>query len=148
MEMVPGTTVTLSVVTLSLCMMQCGKTKVFLKFYHPQELEKHFVDVDNKITTAQKCKDTVFFRHTLLTLYQPMIYICVMSSHKPIRIYMGGLILDVYTLHRLLCFFKRFPMVGKGLIHGSIVGKGLIHGSIVGKGLIHGSIVGLLYTSA
>ncbi len=24
-----------------------------------------------------------------LTLYQPMTHICVMSSHKPIRIYMG-----------------------------------------------------------
>ncbi len=24
-----------------------------------------------------------------LTLYQPMMHICVMSSHKPIRIYMG-----------------------------------------------------------
>ncbi len=36
-----------------------------------------------------------------LTLYQPMTHICVMSSHKPIRIYMGGLILggvNVYTL--------------------------------------------------
>ncbi len=24
-----------------------------------------------------------------LTLYQPMTHICVMSSHKPIKIYMG-----------------------------------------------------------
>ncbi len=24
-----------------------------------------------------------------LTLYQPMTHVCVMSSHKPIRIYMG-----------------------------------------------------------
>ncbi len=50
-----------------------------------------------------------------LTLYQPMTHICIMSSHKPIRIYMGGLILGV-TLYRLFCFFKLFPMVGKGLI--------------------------------
>ncbi len=35
-----------------------------------------------------------------------------MSSHKPIRIYM---ILGVNTLYRLFCFFKLFPMVGKGL---------------------------------
>ncbi len=28
-----------------------------------------------------------------LTLYQPMTHICIMSSYKPIRIYMGGLIL-------------------------------------------------------
>ncbi len=39
-----------------------------------------------------------------------------MSSHKPIRIYMGGLILGVNTLYRLFYFFKLFPMVGiKGL---------------------------------
>ncbi len=50
-----------------------------------------------------------------LTLYQPMTHTCVMSSHKPIRIYMGGLILGVNTLYRLFCFFKLFPMVGKGL---------------------------------
>ncbi len=40
---------------------------------------------------------------------------CVMSSHKPIRIYMGGLILSVNTLYRLFCFYKLFPMVCKGL---------------------------------
>ncbi len=50
-----------------------------------------------------------------LTLYQPMMHICVMSSHKPIRIYMGVLILGVNTLYRLFYFFKLFPMVGKGL---------------------------------
>ncbi len=50
-----------------------------------------------------------------LTLYQPMTHICVMSSHKPIRIYMGGLILGINTLYKLFCFFKLFPMVGKGL---------------------------------
>ncbi len=56
---------------------------------------------------------------SILTLYQPMTpmtHICVMSSHKPIRIYMGGLILGVNTLYRLFCFFKLFPMVDKGLI--------------------------------
>ncbi len=31
--------------------------------------------------------------------------------------YMGGLILGVNTLYMLFCFFKLFPMVGKGLIH-------------------------------
>ncbi len=50
----------------------------------------------------------------VLTLYQPMTHICVMSSHKPIRIYMGGLILGVNTLYRLFSFFKLFPMSGKG----------------------------------
>ncbi len=38
-----------------------------------------------------------------------------MSSHKLISIYMGGLILGVNTLYRLFCFFKLFPVVGKGL---------------------------------
>ncbi len=38
-----------------------------------------------------------------------------MSYHKPIRIYMVGLILGVNTLYRLFCFFMLFPMVGKGL---------------------------------
>ncbi len=37
------------------------------------------------------------------------------GSHKPIRIYMGGLMLGVNTLYRLFCFFKLFPMVSKGL---------------------------------
>ncbi len=48
-----------------------------------------------------------------LTLYQPMTHICVMSSHKPIRIYMGGLILGINTLYRLsaslscfLCYLR------------------------------------------
>ncbi len=49
-----------------------------------------------------------------LTLYQPMMHICVMSSHKNLY---GGLILGVNTLYRLICFFKLFPMVGKGLSH-------------------------------
>ncbi len=44
-----------------------------------------------------------------------MTHICVLRSHKPIRIYMGGLILGVNTLYMLFCFFKLFPMVGKGL---------------------------------
>ncbi len=38
-----------------------------------------------------------------------------MSSDKPIRIYMGGVILGVNTLYRVFCFIKLFPTVGKGL---------------------------------
>ncbi len=34
-------------------------------------------------------------QHGALTLYQPMTTFAVMVSHKPIRIYMGGLILGV-----------------------------------------------------
>ncbi len=37
--------------------------------------------------------------------------------HKPVRIYMGRLILGVNTLYRVYCYFKLLPMVGKGLIH-------------------------------
>ncbi len=50
-----------------------------------------------------------------LTLYQLMTHICVMTTHKPIRIYMGGLILGVNTLYRLFCFLKLvlFLMVSK-----------------------------------
>ncbi len=44
-----------------------------------------------------------------------MMHICVMSSHKPVRIYMVGLILGINTLYRLFCVFKLFPMVDKGL---------------------------------
>ncbi len=44
-----------------------------------------------------------------------MTHVCVMSSHKPIRIYMEGLILGVNTLYRLFCFVKLFPMIGIGL---------------------------------
>ncbi len=51
-----------------------------------------------------------------LALYEPMTHICVVSSHKPIRIYMAGLILGINTLYGLFCFFKLFPMVSKGLI--------------------------------
>ncbi len=40
---------------------------------------------------------------------------CLMSSHKPIIIYMGGSILGVNTLYMLFYFFKLFPIVGKGL---------------------------------
>ncbi len=54
---------------------------------------------------------------TALTLYQPMMHIiCIMSSHKSIRIYMRCIILGVNTLYRLFCFVNMFPMVGKGLI--------------------------------
>ncbi len=44
-------------------------------------------------------------------------YMRHMSSHKPISIYMGGLILGVNILYSL---FKLFPMVGKGLMWTSM----------------------------
>ena len=37
------------------------------------------------------------------------------DSHKPIRIYIGGLILGVNTLYMLFCFFKLFAVVGNEL---------------------------------
>ncbi len=39
-----------------------------------------------------------------LTLYQPMTHICVMSSHKPIIIYIVGLILGVNTYYFVQAF--------------------------------------------
>ncbi len=56
----------------------------------------------------------LFFQDFELTLYQPMTHICVMSSHKPIRIYMGGLILGVNTLYRLFCYLSCFLWSVKG----------------------------------
>ena len=63
---------------------------------------------------------------TTLTLYQPMMHICVMSVllffHKSIRIYMEVLILGANSLCSVFCFFKALlpkqvwsGMVGKGL---------------------------------
>ena len=36
-------------------------------------------------------------------------------THKPIRIYIGGLILDANTLYMFFCFFKLFAVVGNVL---------------------------------
>ena len=66
------------------------------------------------------------FQGVLLTLYQPMMHICVMSVllffHKSIRIYMEVIILGANTLYSVFCFFKALlpeqiwsGMVGKGL---------------------------------
>ncbi len=74
-----------------------------------EEEEKQGEEGEKKADKANGIKNSP------LTLYQPMTHICVMSSHRPIRIYMGGLILDVNALYRFFCFFKLFPMVGKGL---------------------------------
>ena len=38
------------------------------------------------------------------------------DPHKPIRIYIGGLILGVNTLYMFFCFFKLFAVVGNELI--------------------------------
>ncbi len=38
-----------------------------------------------------------------------------MSSHRPIKNYIGVLILGVNSLYRDFCFFKLFPMGCKGL---------------------------------
>jgi len=37
------------------------------------------------------------------------------NTHKPIRIYMEGLILGANTLYKLFCFFKLFAAIGKGI---------------------------------
>ena len=38
------------------------------------------------------------------------------DTHKPIRIYIGGLILGVNTLYMFFCFFKLFAVVGNELM--------------------------------
>ena len=40
------------------------------------------------------------------------------DTHKPIRIYIGGLILGVNTLYMFFCFFKLFAVVGNELTEG------------------------------
>ncbi len=52
----------------------------------------------------------LYYYKAYLTLYQPMMHICVMSSHKLLGIYnvYGGLILGVSTLYWLFCFFKQW----------------------------------------
>ena len=63
----------------------------------------------------------------LVTLYQSMTHICVMSVllffHKSIRINMEVIILGANTLYSVFCFFKALlpeqvwsGMVGKGLM--------------------------------
>ena len=54
-------------------------------------------------------------RRSLLTLYQPMTHICVMSVRlffrKSIRIYMEVIILGANTLYSVVCFFNPFTCV-------------------------------------
>ncbi len=71
----------------------------------------------NTFTTGTTSSSKLLLQYSSieLTLYQPMTRMCVMSSRKPIRLYMEGLILGVNTWYRLFCFFKLFPIVGKGL---------------------------------
>ncbi len=52
----------------------------------------------------------------LLTLYQPMTVFAIMVFHKPIRIYMGGL------MYMLFSFFQLVVMVGEKVMvpaHGT-----------------------------
>ncbi len=60
-----------------------------------------------------------------------MTHICIMNSHKPIRICMEGLILGVNTLYRLFCFFQLFPMVGKGLIELAMTKQTLLESNLI-----------------
>ncbi len=55
---------------------------------------------------------------TLYTLQCPKVHIIF---HKAIRIYMGGLILGVNTLYRVVCFLKLFIIGGKGLRNGCLI---------------------------
>ncbi len=51
------------------------------------------------------------YKAPMITLYQPMMHIWVISSYENLY---GGFNTRRYTLYRLFCFFKLFPMVGKG----------------------------------
>ncbi len=44
-----------------------------------------------------------------LTLYSLKFSDAPGAAHKPIRIYMGGLILGVNTLYMIFCFFNSLP---------------------------------------
>ncbi len=51
----------------------------------------------------------LFLLFNCLTLYHPMVHMrhgCAQFFHKPIRIYMGVLILGVNTLYMIFCFFR------------------------------------------
>ena len=61
----------------------------------------------NKITA------TTYFSKIPNTSYRACM--SLENTHKPIRIYMGGLISGANTLYKLFCFFKLFAAIGKGL---------------------------------
>ena len=56
------------------------------------------------------------------------------NTHKPIRIYIGGLILGVNTLYMLSCFFKLFAVVGNELtrVHSWMDYRACLRFSLVG----------------
>ncbi len=64
----------------------------------------------------------LFFRSQInfsvvqLTLSHPMTPYGVLVSHKLMGIYMGVLVLGVYTIVRSFCWFKQFLMGGKELM--------------------------------
>ena len=72
--------------------------------------------INKTLIASQMPKKATAVSLCVLTLYQPMTHICAMSSHKPIGIYRGVLILGVNTLYRLFCFFRLFLVVGEELI--------------------------------
>ena len=63
-------------------------------------------------------------QYNLLTLYQPMTHICVMSVllffHKSIRINTEVIILGANTLYSVFCFFKALlpQQVWSGMVNG------------------------------
>ncbi len=85
------------------------------------EWDGHYsLGIEQKLSCCQvvfvKLVWYILYTHNVqLTLYCPMTPYSVMVFHKPIIIYMEGLILGGNTLYRLFCFFKLFLKVGKGL---------------------------------
>ncbi len=68
------------------------------------------------VNLKQSCRLAVLYpdlncimiaQQTVLTLYQPITHICVMSTHKNLY---GGLILGVNTLYRLFCLIPIYQV--------------------------------------
>ena len=68
----------------------------------------------------------------ILTLNQPLTHKCACGLHKPIRIYMGVLILGVNTLYTVFYLVYEIPMVWKELKCNSIIEKGPQSVSFIG----------------
>ncbi len=60
----------------------------------------------NTVYIHQHVSTKGLFPSNTLTLYQPMTANTAMVFHKPIRLYLGGLIPVANTVYMLFCFFS------------------------------------------
>ncbi len=79
-------------------------------FEFAKETAEDLVVVPDTLSTAE---EVISVRTIHRQVYQPMTHICIMSSHKPLRIYMEGLILGVNILYRLFYINPIHPIVFK-----------------------------------